>query len=268
MKLTKISKERAFQKSLPKWPQMLVTGESIEVNQAKEIIFATDSSLSTYGPHGNDRRFREWFMEITGFNLLLPDNLWEGAYDEKRTIEERQSIMQRAHKHNKAVEAFSESFDRLGTRYVVNDWVSSAFIGGPHGWCHPDGTIEYSDNIGKWPGVEEVYEEWCVIAERWPFLTLYVTLMSGESCEYDTSSPVVTFKVSDGQVEIYEGTLCPHKIDGKSNLDDDSFSHLLHALRFDDYSREQGVPREWVVEFAQKVRPIVDDVLQKFELLS
>ena len=49
MQLDPITKEEAFRRELPKWPQMLVVGKDITVEQAKEIIFATDSQLvNTY----------------------------------------------------------------------------------------------------------------------------------------------------------------------------------------------------------------------------
>ena len=44
---------------LPKWPQMIVTGKRVTVDQAKEIIFRTDSFLSDASDYsgGNARNF-------------------------------------------------------------------------------------------------------------------------------------------------------------------------------------------------------------------
>ena len=94
-------------------------------------------------------------------------------------------------------------FMYIETEYVWNNWVSSCFIGGPHGWCHPDGTIGYSTNVGKWPEVSDVYDDWTKLAEAFPFLEVEATLMSGEDCEIFTE-PVVSMLIRNGTVELID----------------------------------------------------------------
>ena len=89
----------------------------------------------------------------------------------------------------------------IETNYVRNTWIGSSFVHGPHGWCHPDGQIDHIDNVGKWPSVEEIRDDWQMLATAFPFLILTATLMSGESCEDDTK-PIVTMSVADGRVSL------------------------------------------------------------------
>ena len=45
-------------RELPKWPQCIITGERVTLEQADEIIRRTDTFL-TFGFGGNDNRFDE-----------------------------------------------------------------------------------------------------------------------------------------------------------------------------------------------------------------
>lgn len=230
-----IEEAEAFGRGLPKWPQMLVTGQPVTVDQAKDIIFATDTTLTSPYNYsgGNDRSWAEQFRERTGYALL--DSDW--------SLQER----------------LRERANFLITEYVHNSWAACAFIYGPHGWCHPNGTIQYVDNVGKWPSVETIANEWKVIAARWPFLDLWVTLMDGEGCE-EGARPVVTLRIANGSVSYFEGTEQPHLPVPTRNLDD-GLSHVMQYALGRGYSHERGLPAAWIDEFIAKVRPIVDGLL-------
>ena len=96
-----------------------------------------------------------------------------------------------------------EAWGVVPTNYVHNDWISCAFVGGPHGWCHPDGTIGFCNNIGKWPSIEEVYSDWKQLAEIFPYIEVEATLMNGEECE-DGTKPVVSFLIRNGKVTLVD----------------------------------------------------------------
>jgi hypothetical protein len=263
MQLTPISQEEAFDRGLPKWPQMLVTGTPVTVEQAKEIIFATDSTLtSTWMGGGNDRRFQEWIKEITGYIKINPGEWGAAKPFSEMTEEEKIADRDLQNRRWRAEAALRERAGFIETSYVSNNWASCAFIFGAHGWCHPTGMISYIDNVGKWPGVREVYDDWVKIAERWKFLNIYVTLMSGESSD-DATTPVVSFHVHDGIVETFEGTLEPHQ---NKPLERNFEVELNVNCIIGNYSREQGLPRQWIVEFAERIRPIVDDIVKEFGL--
>lgn len=183
-------------RGLPKWPQMLVTGAPVTQTQALEIIRRTDSFFSF--PHGNDHAFVEEAIRLIGFpeEPVGPRRNGSDAKAEKEFFDAFNMFW-------KNQSQWREEWGCLGTQYVRNDWVSSCFISGPHGWCHPDGTIGFSDNVGKWPTVEEVKHDWEILAKEFSFLEVEVTLMDKESCE-ENSQPVVSMLIRNGHVSLVD----------------------------------------------------------------
>jgi hypothetical protein len=163
---------------LPKWPQMRVWGPSITPKQAQEIIIRTDHFWQ--GGGGNDHDFQRRLCAAVDFPYMEygdPDTDWNAYYE--------------------GTERFRTSIGYVNTEYVRNGWISNSFIFGPSGWCWPDGTIRFVHNVGKWPSVEEILEDWQAIAKAWPFLDLDACLMSGEGSE-DNIKPVAIIQVKDG----------------------------------------------------------------------
>lgn len=175
-----IPKEEAFHNGLPKWPQMKVIGKPVSEELAREIILRTDNFFG-YSGGGNNHAFNKKARELFG-------------------IKERPNGMEEFDDWSESIENFLKAVGHIDTQYVENDWISCCFIYGPHGWMHPDGTIGFADNVGKWPSVEEVYEDWEKIAKEYPQLDLKVTLFSCEECE-DCKYPVVTMEIKDGKIE-------------------------------------------------------------------
>lgn len=220
--------------SLPKWPQMIVRGERVTVEQAKEIIFRTDSFVNGGYASGNNHRWVANARSILGFDIFddrsyfdaNPKYDWRSMWEVQRLVREELQVLE--------------------TEYVHNTWASSSFIYGPYGWCHPDGTIAYWDNVGKWPNAEEIYGEWVAIAEAFPFLSITITLMSGERCEEDTE-PVITFEVKNGVVEIADK---PYVIIPETK--ERGFISMRHD------GAEQGLPDSWIDEYSVRTRPVVE----------
>lgn len=202
---------------LPKWPQMLVTGKKVTQEQAEDIIFRTDRFLTNPCKYsgGNNHEFNKWYRDLSGLTEL---------YEKDWSV----------------IELFHKKVGYIYTEYIYNDWASCCFIGGPHGWCHPDGTISYSDNIGKWPNQEDIIEEWKTLLEAFPYLDLHVTIMSGESCE-DETEPLFNLRVFE-KVEV-----CP------PDLSVQSFKKPLE-FKFLNFQSEQGLPEEFVIRCADKVK--------------
>lgn len=174
--------EEAINIGLPKWPQCIIKGDSISEEQALEIIRRTDTFFNGYT--GNNELFNKKAYEI----LNYPNSKNIDDFNEMSSVFEKQ-------------DSWRDKWRFIHTDYITNSWISTSYVYGPHGWCHPDGTIEYHHNIGKWPSVEEVFNELQIIAKEWTFLNMTVTLMSGEECE-DHIKPLVSMKVHDGIVEI------------------------------------------------------------------
>lgn len=175
---------------LPKWPQMRVHGRGITQEQAREIIIRTDGFFSSHGRGGNNHAFEQRMATALGlpYNDYSRDADWRAIND--------------------AWEAFRASIGHISTEYVSNGWISNAFVFGPSGWCHPNGTIHFVHNVGKWPSVEAIADDWADIAAEWPFLDLDACLMSGEGAE-DGTTPLVNIVVRDGTVSVYEHDAMP-----------------------------------------------------------
>ena len=165
---------------LPKWPQMIVRGLPVSKEQADDIIIRTDIFWRHHGSNGNNHDFERAVCAAVGVPRVEynnPNQDWGQNYQDW--------------------DQFYATIDYCSTNYVHNDWISCCFAGGPHGWCHPDGTILFNDNVGKWPVAADILADWQLIARKWPFLDLEVAVMSGESCE-DQRECLMVITVKDG----------------------------------------------------------------------
>ena len=245
---------------LIKWPQMIVWGSPISEEQAKQVIFRTDAFFTSLyeSGGGNNSKWNKWAWRKIGFSPLmkkLDDNELFMAEGSKWVIS---SFIQQK------IEEFCQVVD---TNYVYNRWASSCFVFGPAGWCHPDGSIFFEHNVGKWPDASSILDEWSRIASAFPFLNLTVTLMDKESME-DNKSPVVTIKVADG-VAVYAPLELPSadlSVKFKPELGD--FFNLHHETRTGytasngapPQTHENGLPDLWIEEFSDRVKPFVDNL--------
>lgn len=239
---------------LPKWPMAYVTGQSVSPEQAKEINFRTDTNfhgISDYG-FGNDSRFRKSCTELFG---------WKPVIDAQNAIFNRPDKTQ-PYSGPDGWEMSSRWVEEMGiicTEYVTNSFLATSYIGGPNGWCHPDGTIlSEGKNYGKYPSVEEVVDEWKRLQEAFPFLDLICTLYSGEQSE-DHSVPVVSIIVKNGEVLVVEPDLSLHNRPPVVS-NDLGIGHIMRISR-GDYSVEHGWPAEWIHEFAERSRKAVDKIM-------
>lgn len=221
--------------NLPKWPQMYTTGKPVTVEQAKEIIRRTDLFFLMCGS-GNDRKFEKKVMK----QLRMPNPEWRY----KNTDDINNFFRER--------DVFHERWRVIQTNYVHNDWIASSFIGGPHGWVHPDGTIGYMDNVGKWPSTEELIEDWRLIVKEFPFLDLGITLMDGESCEEEIK-PVCSIRIVNGDIslmnhteKVHEGHTPATRRDGRT---DDAEQEVIRLMTLED--GEHGVPWEWIEDWTK-----------------
>jgi len=222
------TEKRLLDLSLPKWPQMIVTGHPVTVTQAKEIIRRTDSFFVSPYFSGNDKQHQEKLIKL--FNIPEQD-----IYDK-----------------------WQKKWKFINTNYVRNDWIACSFIYGPHGWCHPSGAVGFVDNVGKWVHSNDVYEDWKKLARTFPFLNLGVTLMSGESCEEDTS-PVISFEIQKGKVRVINpAEENVHKNHPKAIRSDNGERYLLFKERYlsskiskiSDY--ECAIKNEWFLEWERE----------------
>jgi len=232
-----MNNEEFFKIGLPKWPQMIVSGKPVTVEQAKDIIFRTDSFLLEHYEYsgGNNHKFNEDYRQKSCLALFHDSFKNEEMWNKEEELDENLGFVR--------------------TNYVTNDWASCAYIDGPHGWCSPTGIISYSDNIGKWPSVKEVLSDWNKLATAFPYLNLNVTIMSGEHCE-DAIIPLINIRVIDGGACLMNPDLSVHqKIE----------SHNRGSLLERNEDSELGLPSDWYNEFAINVKTQVEKILSNKE---
>jgi hypothetical protein len=235
-----------FDKGLPKWPQLYTTGKKVELDQAKEIIRRTDYFLIS-GNGGNDHAWDKRMAQ----RFRMP-HYHDYLRDPKEPIDWK--------KNWAMAQKWRELWGVVNTNYIHNSWLSCAFIYGPHGWCYPDGAISYTDNVGKYPDVKDVYEDWVTLAREFPFLDLASTLMSGENCE-DGAEPVVTFLVKNGEVQIVEGARSHHEPYPFARGHDFDTAIKSIAYLHPNAREHASIREEWYEEWEKKaieITPLVE----------
>ena len=187
-----------FDRELSKWPQMIVTGKTIPSSDALEIIRRTDGFFSL--PSGNDREFVERAIRLAHMPECPDASSPEFIDDDKRYND----------KYHRALTEYSAAFHQwqaawgfLETHYIFNRWVCSSYIGGPYGWCHPDGVISFSGVIGKWPTIRDVYDDWVLMVREFPFLEVEVSILDADMYGEDRSH-VVSMLIRAGKVTLVD----------------------------------------------------------------
>lgn len=171
-----------------KWPRLIVVGESITPAQAEQVIVRTDSGYL----HCNDLKWEAAARKIMGLYDFMEER------DQSR-LNEIGYITQGIEREFAARAALG----MLELHYLSNTQIAGAWLGGgTQGWCHWDGRIGSANyNIGKWPTVEEVTEDWKKIARTFPYLNLRSQLASTVDDDLLRNPRVWgTWTVKDGEV--------------------------------------------------------------------
>jgi len=237
MKVEIIGKEK---RDIPcKWPQAFITGQNLTVERAEEIITRTDGLVvSRYG--GNNEDFNKTFLHESGLRIVDPDDWVSGKISSESCY--------------KKGEVIKNVLGLIETNYIHNSWLSSSYVGGPYGWCHPSGKIFYNDNIGKHPCVESVVEDWRKLHEAFPFINVVCTLHNKEYGEPGIE-PVVTLRIGAGKIYIDNDDHGGHYHPYSSSSALDTFRKNLN-----NPLREQGVPEDMVQRMVKSIRKKIDAV--------
>ena len=164
--------------ALPKWSCLVVSGEPVTEEEAAEIIIRTDG---LYWIANDTDMVREMYQVL---GVEVGDHGWpvSGALDGIR-------------KELMVIETIE---------YLKNQRIISAWVGGPHGWCDWNGTIGCNTfNIGKYPSIAAVLDEWKQIAHAFSWLTLRSQLFSGAQCE-PSVIPLIEFNIHGGTAVIVD----------------------------------------------------------------
>lgn len=244
---------------LPKWPGVFITGKSVTPEQAKEIIFRTDSSVSRPSEYmgGNDRNFQARCATKFGWGpyLGLEKHMFAREGEEGFAIRQKNFDILEANGYPNAWavgDAWKTEMGYIDTQYVYNSYMSNAYIGGPCGWMGLTGNIHFEGhNYGKWPSVEDIESDWKLLAAAFPYLDLVCTLYNEEAMT-EGGRPVCSIVVKDGTATVCEPDLTLHTRNPEPKQFEEQFGGFLGSLMRGGYSHEQGWPAEWVDEFAEK----------------
>ena len=167
---------------LIKWPQCVIVGKPVTIEQAKDILVRTDMFFKGFG--GNAVSYNQDIWKEIGIEYSYDIKDWVAYYKQKNAFWKKHKIIE--------------------LEYLDNGYISNCYVGGCHGWCHPNGTIHFRENIGKWPEWNEIYKECKAIAKAFPYLDMQVYLFNQEhDCEdmYDYPKQCVGgFKIKNGKV--------------------------------------------------------------------
>jgi hypothetical protein len=196
-----MKKSEFFNIGLPKWPAFVVMGKPVTADQAMEILIRTDNLHFSSNDHEFDRQLNSIMYEIE-----IP----RGGYDSlSETIAQKlgvdkEDFSTRWKKIDEYEQHYTQGVGQLRLSYLNNAQIVSSWIGGPHGWCNWNGDIGCRNyNIGKWPSVQDVYEDWKKIAKAFPFLDLKSQLMGHEAGPDDGEDrPLIEFIVRAGKVRM------------------------------------------------------------------
>jgi hypothetical protein len=184
---------------LPKWPAMVVVGRPVSRQQAMEIIIRTDDLYFSSNNPKFDKVLNEYFYDVK-----IDSDVYDAVITKlgiSKELKYSNELYDYMYKKRSEV-------GRVKLTYLNNSRITSSWVGGAHGWCDWNGNIGCNNyNIGKWPSVEEVYNEWKLIAKAFPYLDLTCQLMNHESsCEdmVDDPKPLINFVVKNGNVKMTE----------------------------------------------------------------
>ncbi|MCH8517907.1 MAG: hypothetical protein LAT68_16515 [Cyclobacteriaceae bacterium] len=218
--------------SLPKWPQLIITGPNVDPEHAKEFILKTDGFLTDFSEYagGNEREFNASYRRKAGADILDGIQSRHSRWEVQKKVRKRIGF--------------------VDLQYVSSDFASSSFIGGPHGVVSPAGVVSYAYNVGKWPTVEDILTDFKALARAFPWLELWATVYDREWGE-EGGVPLATFRVKSGRARIAKV---------KDLQDQVTPANISLAM----FSRsELGLPCDWYDEIAAVVRTVTEAVVKE-----
>ena len=234
-------------RDLPKWPHMILKGNKITSEQAKDIIFKCDNWFTeTTLPHSNvPRNILKEYRKQSGLSEL--DNISEHMSKNQSDDKFRHNIrlwelMEKLQTHIKAIDL----------EYVRCDMADSHYIGGANGTVDSHGNVFFDRNIGKWPSTKEVYNELKVLVDAFPYLEFCAALYDAEKCQRDEISvkQVIGFIAKNQEVIITNIDL---GLDMYTSNDDFEIDQVLSG------NGSCGIPDQWFLDYADIIKNALNE---------
>ena len=192
---------------IEKWPICAIFGDPITKKQADEIIRRTDEFFLD-GTSGNDIEWKEKAKKI----LKIPASC---DYRPKDWVAAADTFDEWYGRYESERDDFHQKWGWIYLSHISNEWISTCNGKGFDGWCHPDGTIRYNQNIGKWPSIKDVTHDLELIAKEFPFLHFFCTIVN-HNYNYDSvkddgfeenPKSIISFEVVNGRVGILSNAI-------------------------------------------------------------
>ena len=235
--------DEVYSRYLPKWRRMVVKGETVTTDQAKEIIRRTDKFFVHGG--GNNHKYNKWVSNSLG--------MFYSSYSLSFLTEEESKEKGFFRKEFDGMEAFKERWGYINSEYIRNSWISCGSLFGANGWCSPSGKISYNLNVGKWPSVGSIIKEWETVGKAFPFLSLQVTLVNDE---IEIGHKVASLSLENGVVTVLSDDF---SIEGVGYPFPIKMGFILSR-------DETSMPDEWIEEWGVMARPMVHDIRKEMGL--
>lgn len=228
-----LSRRDAFSLPLPGSPRYVMSGRGLMPEQAKEVIFVTDTLFTRFLDPGvsEDAAWNTWALRTLGYDYIYDRLKVDGS-----------PYGWRDHSHVlRSLESVGRELEVIDLKYLANAWAAG------RGWCHPSGEIRAAGFFEEPFKLGELVMELNALTIRFGYLELWLTLL-------DESVPIVTLHADGGMygpdacytsgrgaMRFYAGCLEPH-------------GRLAAA---DRASRARVIADEWVIERGKLTAPTI-----------
>ena len=208
----------------PKWPKLLMVGETVKPEQAMEILIRTN----------------HWYMLEHNYNQDIIGETIKKFYTKTLAPEDQIGT------NEIDGEDLVKKLDVLELNYLENARIQSSWIGGLKGWMNWDGTLFTNNyNIGKWPTEDELIYDIKTVINAFPYLNFELQLVREEYNDdglLEAQYPFFTCLVKNKDIKIIEKeNLITHIEDDGDGMSSMSDHLLLEKALNETYHRMNGV---------------------------
>jgi hypothetical protein len=208
----------------PKWPKLLMVGETVKPEQAMEILIRTNHWYMLEYNYDQDiigETIKKFYTKTLASEYQIGENKIDG-------------------------EDLIKKLDALELNYLENARIQSSWIGGLKGWMNWDGKLFTNNyNIGKWPTEDELIYDIKTIINTFPYLDFELQLVRqdySDSGDMEKQYPFFTCRVKNKDIKIIKKQNLITRIeddgDGMSSMND---HHLLEKALMETYHKTSNV---------------------------
>lgn len=248
---------------LDRWNAVYITGRSVSHSTAREILMRTDGNIRSMRLSTNAHEFKTHVSNAFGWSVVQAwDDAWHRLNDDER--DQFRTIVG-VNTPWSIDELFAERVGTIQLSTMETDLLCSCYVGGPTSWITPNGTIfMMNKNLGKWPDVKAIAEDWATLAENFQELDLVCTVMDNEWCSDERLSPVVQYVVKDGTVIVQPPVMELH--DPVYNFD--LYGDMRYNTAYDDSAMYISTkwPSDLIAEFAGRSARVMNELVKNLPM--